>query len=239
MKYLDLTLQSAAENLALDEVLLKACDEGAGPPVLRLWEPSVRFVVVGFSNRVATEVNVEACEREGIAIQRRITGGGTILQGPGCLNFALVLPTENPPALGTIAGANRFILERNARALSRLVGEPVSLEGDTDLAIGELKISGNAQRRKRSALLFHGTVLLRLNTAEVGRFLASPSREPSYRQGRPHGRFIRNLGLPAGEVKAALRDAWQAWGDYGEAPEESAAELARSKYSQAAWIWRQ
>src|ERR1019366_4870445 len=91
---LDLTLPTPAENLACDEALLDACEAGRHPPVLRFWESPEHFVVVGYSNPVATEVNVEACQAAGVPILRRCTGGGTVVQGPGCLNYALILPIE-------------------------------------------------------------------------------------------------------------------------------------------------
>src|SRR5947208_2305701 len=46
MHLLDLTLPTAAENLALDEALLLAA-EGGGPEVLRLWENPSYAVVLG------------------------------------------------------------------------------------------------------------------------------------------------------------------------------------------------
>ena len=86
---LDLTLSTPAENLAADEALLDEREATAGEPVLRLWESPEHFVVVGYSNRVGTEVNEPACRARGIPILRRCSGGGTVLQGPGCLNYAL------------------------------------------------------------------------------------------------------------------------------------------------------
>src|ERR1041384_3554800 len=91
MKLLDLTLPTPAENLACDEALLDACEGGAADEVLRFWESSTPFVVVGYGNKVAREVNVAACEARGIPILRRCSGGGTVVQGPGCLSYALVL----------------------------------------------------------------------------------------------------------------------------------------------------
>ena len=58
MKVLDLTLPTPAENLACDEALLDAAESGAGGEALRFWESPVHFVVVGYANKVATEVNV-------------------------------------------------------------------------------------------------------------------------------------------------------------------------------------
>ena len=62
MKRLDLTLPSPAENLAADEALLDWCEAGDGDETLCFWEPRETFVVVGYANKVATEVNVAACE---------------------------------------------------------------------------------------------------------------------------------------------------------------------------------
>ena len=77
MQSLDLPPLSAAENLAADEALLDRCESGASDETLIFWEPRETFIVVGYANKVATEVNVAACEKKGIPIFRRCSGGGT------------------------------------------------------------------------------------------------------------------------------------------------------------------
>jgi len=119
MTFLDLTLPTPAENLAGDEALLDWCEENGGIGVLRFWEPENYFAVVGYGNQVATEVNVAACEADKIPILRRCSGGGTVLQGPGCLNYSLILKIEENGLLASITAANRFIMERNREALER------------------------------------------------------------------------------------------------------------------------
>jgi lipoate-protein ligase A len=210
MQYLDLTLSSPAANLACDEALLEACEEQAGGEVLRVWEPLQHFVVVGFSNRIAREVNAAACRREHMGIYRRCSGGGAVLQGPGCLNYTLILRLDGNAALQNISAANRYIMGRHRDALSALLGRPVRVQGHTDLSVAGLKFSGNAQRRKRHALIFHGTFLLRFDLSLMERFLPMPSRQPDYREGRLHGSFLTNLLLPAEAVKEALRRTWSA-----------------------------
>jgi lipoate-protein ligase A len=117
MNLLDLTLPTPAENLACDEALLDWFEANGGDGVLRFWEPENYFVVVGYGNHVQTEVNVATCDKDGIPIFRRCSGGGTVLQGPGCLNYSLVLKVEEGGPLSSITAANRFIMERNREAV--------------------------------------------------------------------------------------------------------------------------
>jgi len=235
MKCLDLTLRTPAENLACDEGLLDFCEDGCGHEILRFWEPQTHFVVLGHANRVATEVDREACERLGIPVLRRCSGGGTVLQGPGCLNYSLILKFDGAGPLRTISSTNEFILKRHCAALSALVGQTVELQGQSDLALGGLKISGNAQRRKRQFLLFHGTLLLQLDLALVGTVLPMPSKQPAYRRHRPHREFLTNLGLPAESVKRAIREAWNAFEPLETFPRETTALLVSDKYATTGW----
>ena len=89
---LDLTLATPEDNLACDEALLDWAEAHESPGLLRFWESDRRFVVLGYANRVADEVDVEACRAEDVPVLRRCSGGGTVLQGPGCVNYALILP---------------------------------------------------------------------------------------------------------------------------------------------------
>src|SRR5687768_735134 len=103
MKLLDLTLKTPAENLALDEALLDFCEQGQGADeILRFWEPREYFVVVGYANKVDLEVDRAACEKLNVPILRRCTGGGTVVQGPGCLNYTLILRIDHRSQLATV-----------------------------------------------------------------------------------------------------------------------------------------
>jgi lipoate-protein ligase A len=243
MKHLDLTLRSPAENLACEEALLDVGDESGGGEVLRFWEAREPFVVVGYANKVTTEVNVAACAAKKIPIFRRCSGGGTVLQGSGCLNYALVLWITDDGPCRNIPLANQFIMEKNRAAIETLffkseIGNRKSeilISGHTDLAIGGRKFSGNSQRRKKSFLLFHGTFLLNFNLALVGEFLRMPSLQPDYRASRSHDDFLTNLNLPADQVKAALKKAWNATDELKDFPQQETQKLAVEKYSTDEW----
>jgi len=213
-RLLDLTLPSPAENLALDEALLLEAEErlarGEAPAsceTLRLWESSVPFVVLGVASRLAEDVDEDACAREGVPILRRASGGGTVLQGPGCLNFALVLSLEARGELRDVTRSYMAILDTIAAALGP--GEIVR-QGTSDLAAAGKKLSGNAQKRTRRALLHHGTILHVSDLGRIARLLREPQRQPAYRAGRPHGDFLWNLPLPLAAIKARLAAAWKA-----------------------------
>jgi lipoate-protein ligase A len=209
LRLLDLTLPSPVKNLALDEALLDEVDDQGGDGVLRFWESDRHFVVLGRACGLADDVHLAACKTDGVPILRRASGGGTVVQGPGCLSYALVLPIELHPALATIRSSYRFILERMARALHRW--EPTTaFRGISDLAIGEMKISGNAQRRQRRTILCHGTILHGMPLEVIDRYLKQPQRQPDYRANRPHETFLRTLNAPPDELKEAIAAVWRA-----------------------------
>jgi len=235
LRLLNLTLPTPAENLACDEALLGQCDDHGGEGILRCWEPADHFVVVGYADRVAAEVHEETCRKEHVPILRRCSGGGAVLQGPGCLNYSLVLPIDSDARLQSISDTNRLIMERHRVTLSEALGQPVLARGFTDLALGPLKFSGNAQRRKRRALLFHGTFLLGLDLDRIERLLPMPTKQPAYRERRPHRDFLTNVSLSAAAVKGALRQCWNANEPVAEIPFSEIARLVRCKYSQDAW----
>ena len=238
MKTLEHSLPEPAHNMACDEILLDEVNEGRREPVLRFWESRTHFAVVGYGNSIQRECDTEACKRLGIPILRRISGGGAILQGPGCLNYSLVMRINPGDATHSIGDTNCLIMTAHRKALSRALGQKIEAQGHTDLTLGGVKFSGNAQRRRRSALLFHGTFLLGLDLSRLGQALRFPSSVPAYRDGRSHEAFCRNLPLADGPIKAALGQVWQTDGQ-AEAPDTNAiGDLARRKYGNPEWIHR-
>jgi lipoate-protein ligase A len=171
------------------------------------------------------------------------------VQGPGCLNYTLVLRITADGPLHNIGVANQFIMRQNRAAIATLNSQPlgaakrggdgstlnVAIRGHTDLAISERKFSGNSQRRRKHFLLFHGTFLLNFELALVGELLPMPSKQPDYREHRAHTEFLTNLNVPAEKVKAALRQAWKAEAPLESPPLEKITALVREKYATREW----
>lgn len=208
-----------AENLAFDEALLRVAP---GSPVLWLWRNPV-CVVVGRGQRIAREVRVPECERDGVPVLRRASGGGTVFHDPGNLNVTLVLPgpTDRP-------------LETLGKVMSAAVDQLglVPRIGDRGLFVDDAKLCGFAVFRTKTGLLAHSTLLVETSAALVGRYLTSAPADPrpldSHRSPvaslAEHG---LNPGFPS--VEAAVRAAAsQILGTLVPRP-PSAAELVRQR----------
>ena len=252
MNLLDLTLQPPAENLACDEALLNLCEK-EGVETLRLWESREHFVVVGYGNSVEREVNLHECKKRDIPVLRRCSGGGTVLQGPGCLSYNLTLripdisqnqSNTEPSNAGllTVTGTNEFVMERNRAAIERLLAVQVAVQGYTDLAVlagsSWIKFSGNAQRRRRRALVFHGTILYGFDLSLIDVLLNFPSAQPNYRAGRGHSEFLRNIPATAQDIRTALQKAWKADGPASVLPPDALDRLLRDQYLNDDWNLR-
>ena len=236
MHHLDLTLSTPAENLALDEALLLQA-EADGDEGLRLWQWPHHAVVLGAGGRLADDVEETACDADGVPILRRSSGGGTVLLGPACLLFSLVLRFDRDPALSDLHASYRFILGRIARSLEPLVG-PIQMKGSSDLTLGGRKFSGNAQQRKRTHLLHHGTIMCGFDFAPTERYLKHPKRQPEYRCGRSHADFLTNLPTGPNAVMEAMRSAWLADCEAPAWPTELVGQLTAEKYAREEWIRR-
>jgi lipoate-protein ligase A len=164
--------------MALDAVLLEGVLAG-GVPALRLyaWEPAC--LSLGYFQEPGAVCDLGFLHSHGLGLARRMTGGGAILHQHE-ITLALALPLDHPAAHGSLEQSYAAL---SAPVLSLLegLGVPAALRGQaqagrhaancfagsarTDLLAGGAKLFGSAQRRKGKALLFHGSLLLSIDTA--------------------------------------------------------------------------
>lgn len=240
MHFAELPHCSPAEFLAWDEGFLDAAENGVLRQVLWFWESPAPFVVLGYGQSRQREVDLEAAARDNVPVLRRCSGGGAVVQGPGCLNYGVLLPIEAPPApTSSITETNHWVMQQTRSALQPLFTDPVVIRGHTDLALKtegrELKFSGNAQRRRRQFLVFHGTVLLNFDLALISRYLKFPSLEPEYRAGRSHSDFVVNTHRKRSQVVEALKTTWAASEPLQPLPDVWMRGALESRYSKVSW----
>jgi len=240
MKLIEQTFVEPAENIAFDEALLldaALMDGQDGFGFLRVWEPSQVLVIVGRGSAVAQEVNLARCEKDGVPIFRRSSGGAAIVTGPGCLMYAVVLAYEQYPALRAIDEAHRFVLSKIAVAINE-VAPGIEYQGISDLAVAGKKVSGNALRCCRNHMLYHGTLLYDMPLEYIGRYLHTPPRQPVYRRGRTHADFVANIRISRDALHDAIVSAWQTTGRCAHWPHERTRQLVAEKYTCKAWTMK-
>jgi lipoate-protein ligase A len=228
-------------DLAGDEAILQESEEHDSGGALRFWELDHLAVVLGASGRTAADVHCEACKADDVPLGRRTSGGGTVLVGPGVLCIAVVLPIRLDPALATVESTQTWVLERTAWALHDAV-PGLEVRGSGDLTLDGRKCTGSAQRRLRSHVLVHFSILYGLPLELLPRYLAEPSRRPAYRGQRAHVEFLTNLALGRAEIESRLEKAWSHADGHprepGLVPRGRVQRLVEERLGQAAWIHR-
>jgi len=206
LRFIDLTHPTPPENLAADQALLDEVEANPALAALRFWESPTDCVIVGRSNVIEREVNVAACEADGVPVLRRMSGGGAVVLGPGCLCYSLALPLPEHKERN-ITAITADIMQRLRHAFVT-GGWNVEVQGISDLVHNARKFSGNSQRWLRRSLLHHGTVLYDFDLAKIERYLHLPGRQPDYRADRAHAEFVGNLPIGRAELAELLARQW-------------------------------
>lgn len=201
----DLSLAFPEENILLDEALFVSADKGSGGEILRFWESPSVFVVLGRIGKEHDDVDLAATRKDKIPVLRRTSGGGTVVQGPGCLNYSLILSKETDPAIADLRKSYQWISQKIITAL-KMSGVDAAFRPISDIALSfnEKKFSGNAQRRGKNFILHHGTILYGFDLDLIARYLKMPKDIPEYRRNRPHSDFVTNIPIDPAAFKRSL-----------------------------------
>jgi len=203
----DISFRNPQENILYDQSLLESAEAGLSGEVLRFWEAEKFFIVLGRISKLEDDVKIKKSHEDEIEIIRRSSGGGTVLQGPGCLNYSFILSYEKNPLLRNIRKSYEFILGRICGAFQKLdIG--AKFEGISDITVCGKKFSGNAQARKRKYMLHHGTILYDFPMEKIEKYLALPGEQPLYRENRKHVDFLTNITADPAAVKEAIISAF-------------------------------
>jgi lipoate-protein ligase A len=255
-----------ATNMATDEAILTAVTEGESPPTLRFfaWQPPC--LSIGY-NQAVDEVDITRCQRAGVDVIRRPTGGRAILHTDE-LTYSIVAPQDEPRVAGGVVESYRV---RGLRLLGVDVAQAEAGHGtvapngqDADVSAacfdapsayevtaGGKKLVGSAQVRRREAVLQHGSLPLQGDITRICRYLVVPSEER--RQALCQELRVRATSLElilgrvvpfAQVVEALVRGFSEALNLHLEPGELSQHELAlvqqfrREKYTAEAWNFR-
>jgi lipoate-protein ligase A len=166
-RLLDLGHLSAAENMALDEVLTRRAGQGLSSPTLRFLQFAPDAALLGYHQEAERELRLDFCRENGIDVNRRLTGGGALLFQSSALGWELIAPQGHGPFSGGFEAALARICLAAARAYSRL-GFDAKFRPRNDIEVDGRKISGTGGFVLEHGALFQGTVLIK---NEIERFL--------------------------------------------------------------------
>lgn len=157
-RLLDTGLRSAAENMALDDVLLECRAKGSAPDTLRLLRFKPPAVLVGYHQDVLHEVRLDYVKTHGIDVNRRITGGGAIYFDENTVGWEVIASKSILGASTTMVDLFEVMCRAPVLALSRL-GVEAKFRPRNDIEVKGKKISGTGGTEREGAFLFQGTLL--------------------------------------------------------------------------------
>ncbi len=152
--------------------------------------PLAGYVSLGASNVLESQVNLAACQLDGIGIFRRLSGGEAVFLSPQCVVFSQILVSGQVPRAADFFAYN---LDSIKYELSETGIKGITRSGISDLAIANRKFLGCAIYRKVGFVLFQAVINVAEKAALIGRYLQHPPREPDYRAARSHTSFITSL----------------------------------------------
>jgi len=228
-------------NMALDEIAAETAAAG-GPRTLRVygWEPST--LSLGYHQDPAT-VDWDHCERAGVAVTRRQTGGGGIYHDSyGDVSYSIAAPADELP--GDLLDCYHLLCTPLLDALDRMgvdadfaaeerpaAYEPAcylrALHPAHDVVVDGRKVSGNAQYRRRDAVIQHGSITFERDADRHLAVFDDPDATPAAFDERVTDVVSEGDVDRAGAV-ARLEDALAAWAD-AEAGSWTDDELSRAR----------
>lgn len=207
-RLVDSGLISPAESAAVDEAILDAHIAGDVPDTLHFYRRDAPTVSMGYFQKVAESVDLAECDRRGVSIVRRKSGGSSIYTDPGQLIYGLVLHDDELP--GPRTDSFCVVCGAIAEALGTF-GIDARFRPMNDIEVGGRKISGNAQLRRKGSVLQHGTVIVDTDLVAMDSVLkvVRSKREDVV---RPSDRVVTMASLLGSvpdieEVKARVADA--------------------------------
>lgn len=243
-------------QMALEEAAAETVRDG-GPALARVfrWRPST--LSLGYHQAPST-VDWAACERRGVDVTRRQTGGGGIFHDhEGDLSYSIVVPADAVP--GDLLESYHLLCEPILTFLRDLglpadfadrerppVHQPAcflrAIHPAHDILADGRKICGNAQYRQRDVVIQHGSINLAVDPSEHLGVFAGHDVAPGEFADRvtaldehvAHGRATL-----VGRLERTLREwAGADEGAWSDAEHERARTIAAEKYADAEWIRR-
>ena len=162
LSYLDLTTTDPSYNLAMEQYVFDCLPRDR--MYFMLWQND-NAIIVGKYQNTLSEINLEAVERRGIRVVRRLSGGGAVYHDMGNLNFTFITDAASGTALDM-----KLFCQLVVRTLAAL-GVHAEVNGRNDITIDGKKFSGNSQYLRQGRVMHHGTIMFNSDLSVVSEAL--------------------------------------------------------------------
>ncbi len=248
--------RSGPMQMALDEIAAETAAAG-GPRTVRVyqWEPGC--LSLGYHQDPET-VDWAACREQGIDVTRRQTGGGGIYHDTsGDISYSITAPAEEfpsdlleayhqlcEPVLDAFErmGVDANFVDSEAGALYTPACYLRALHPAHDIVAGGRKISGNAQYRRKDAVIQHGSLTYSVGADRHLSTFVDPPTDPETFSNRVTG-VDEQADCSRADAVAALEAALAEWcgateGSWTDAELKKARERVAERYGDAEWVRR-
>ena len=168
-------------NLACEAYLTSHV--GPDTVIIFLWRND-KCVVIGRNQNAYSECCLDAIRKDGVQIARRLSGGGAVYHDLGNLNFSF------------IAQKSAYSLECQYEIIAAAIksfGLSCKKSGRNDLLIDGAKFSGNAYYKDGEHHCHHGTLLIKLDTKKISKYLQTNMRKLKSNGVSSHKSRVTNL----------------------------------------------
>ena len=210
-RLLDTAALDASNIMALEKVLLESCAGGNVPNTLHLLE-FFPCVLLGYSQSLEEEADEDFCRKNGIEINRRISGGGCIFLDGGTLGWEIVAKKNTPGIPGSLDEMYNKLCGGVVLMLSEF-GISATYRPLNDVETGGRKISGTGGTEQDDSFIFHGTVLVDSDAEIMKKALRNPIKKRHQKESQTRTICMRELlgFVPSmEEVKIRLANAFAA-----------------------------
>jgi len=172
-RLLDTGIRSAAENMALDDVVLGCRSDNLIPNTIRFLRFNPPAVLVGYHQDIEHEVRLDYVTRNKIDVSRRLTGGGAIYFDKTSLGWEIIASRDSIGCHHGMEELFKVMCEGPVHALNML-GIRAAFRSKNDIEVNGRKISGTGGVERDNAFLFQGTLLVDFDIETMIRALRIP-----------------------------------------------------------------
>ncbi len=259
-RFINTGIQDAALNMAIDEAILTHHLRGEVPPTLRVFQWAQTAISLGRFQSFEREIEREACQRPGVVLVRRPTGGRAVYHQDE-FTYSIVIGKRDGVPAGVVAAY--AYLSQGLLAALQMLGVQAEISDErvskhpsaacfasstqADLTSGGFKLVGSAQVWKDDTLLQQGSLPLEDRASEFFELLRFPSeqaRQEALEHYREKTSPLHSFALSVSwdQVAQAFRSGFSSFlqkdfiaTELSQSEQDMARQLVQEKYSKLEW----